>query len=175
MRFAGAQQQRWRAFWRGLELLGVLGPREAELVADAARQGLAQNFTRETAPDGTPWAALAQRTQAERARGIDRRGIPFRVGKAHPILRRTGDLRDSFIDPRHPRNITWVLRTPGVTVLVLGAHENPQTPGRIGGLTETMAAIPPRPFIGLSAAAEAQVGAQAWRVLCQRVERLFYQ
>ena len=120
----------------------------------SARQGIAQNFAREQAPDGTPWHPLAAMTQAERRRGIDHRGVPFRTGAQHPILRRTNDLRDSFVDPRHPRNVTGVGRWNGDTIIVLGARDDPQTPNRIanlhaGGVTEDGHVIPARPFVGL--------------------------
>ena len=162
--------------WNALAHIGELSKREAEIVADTARRGIAVNFERQSAPDGTPWHPLAPMTQAERKRGIDHRGIPFRVAPQHPILRRTGDLRDSFTDPRHPRNVTQVGWWNGDTVIVLGAEDDPQTPDRIrklhaGGLTETGRVIPPRPFVGLGDTALNQVGNQARAVLRQRIER----
>lgn len=170
----------WRALWDGLARIGELGKREAEIVADAARRGIAQNFEREQAPDGTPWHPLAPMTQRERAKGIDHRGVPFRVAPQHPILRRTGDLLRSFTDPRHPRNVTQVGRWNGDTVIVLGAEDDPQTPDRIrklhaGGAVSSAQpwrVIPPRPFVGLSDVAINQVENQARAVLRQRVERL---
>jgi len=163
--------------WEGLAGLGGLSPREAEIVADTARRGIYQNFEREQAPDGTPWAPLAPMTQRERRAGIDHRGIPFSVGGEHPILRRTGDLMLSFTNPRHPHNVTVAQRKRDSTQITLGAEDDPQTPGRIatlhaGGVTETGRPVPPRPFVGLSDQSINQVAEQARRVLIQRVERL---
>ena len=168
---------RWGVLWEDLAHLGELGPREAELVADTGRRGIHRNFERESGPYGTPWHPLAQQTQEERARGIDHRGVPFRVAPEHPILQRTRDLLLSFTDPRHPRNVTQVERGEGSTTLVLGAEDDPRTPDRIaklhaGGTTEAGRVIPPRPFVGLGPEAQRQVEAQARAVLRQRVERL---
>jgi len=174
---AEEERGRWEALWSGLADVGELSNREAEIVADTARRGIAANFEEERAPDGTPWAPLAPRTQEERRKGIDARGVPFRTGSRHPILKRTGDLKESFTDPRHPRNVTEVERGGGVTAVVLGAKDDPRTPGRIetlhaGGFTETGAPVPARPFVGLSDRHREQVEEQARRVVWQRVERL---
>ncbi|MBN1261090.1 MAG: phage virion morphogenesis protein [Anaerolineae bacterium] len=171
------RQERWRAWWRELENIGLLSNREAEIVADTARRGIAANFEREAAPSGLPWVPLRPMTQAERARGIDERGIPFRVGRQHPILKRTGDLKESFTNPRHPRNVTVFVRAIGTTLLVLSAKDDPRTPDRIrrlhaGGMTDAFRYVPPRPFIGLSEQATAQVESQARQVVYQRAARL---
>jgi len=168
---------RWVALWRGLAQLAELGKRETEIVADVARRGIAANFEREQSPSGRPWHPLAKMTQEERKKGIDHRGIPFRVGAQHPILRRTGDLLLSFTDPHHPRNVTQSGTWNGETVIVLGARDDPQTPGRIarlhaGGITETGRYVPPRPFVGLSTRALDQVDTQVRAVLRERLERL---
>jgi hypothetical protein len=117
-------------------------------------------------------------TQAERRRGIDHRGIPFRTGAQHPILRRTGDLLASLTDPRHPRNVTASGSWNGETLIVLSAEDDPQTPGRIarlhaGGITDTGRYVPPRPFMGLSDTALDQVDTQVRAVLRGRLERVF--
>ena len=175
---AGLEQNaEYEAFWRHLATIGELGPREAELVADTGRQGIHENFKREQSPDGVPWAELAPMTQRERRKGVDHRGRPFRAGAAHPILRRTDDLLESFTNPRHPRNVTAVTTASGETRIVLSATDDPQTPNRIanlhaGGLTETGRVIPPRPFIGLSTRAQQHLLAQTVALLAQRVKRL---
>lgn len=176
---------RWDALWTGLGNLGELSNREAEIVADTARRGIAANFEQERAPSGTPWVPLAPMTQRQRREGIDHRGIPFRVGAAHPILKRTGDLKASFVDPRHPRNVTEIERGGGITFLLLSAEDDPDTPDRIatlhaGGTAYGMAIgarmvayeVPARPFIGLSDRDLDRVEEQAERVIWQRVERL---
>ncbi len=179
------QSPKWDAFWFGLAAVGDLGNREVEIIADTARRGVARNFEQERAPDGTPWQPLAPMTQQIRGEGIDERGIPFRTGTAHPILVRTTDLKQSFINPRHSRNITDVSRSAGVVSVLLSAADDPETPGRIamlhsGGSFLTARAgaelverdVPARPFIGLSDQALAQVDEQARRILAQRVDRL---
>ena len=168
---------RWGALWRALAQIAELGPRETEIVADAARRGIAQNFEQQQSPEGQPWHPLARMTQEERRRGLDHRGIPFRVGAQRPILMRTKDLLLSLTDPRHPRNVTQAGTWNGETVIVLSARDDPQTPGRIarlhaGGITETGRYVPARPFVGLSQSALDQVDNQVRAVLRQRAERL---
>lgn len=171
------QTPEWERTWTGLAQVGDLSRREVEIIADTARRGIAANFERESAPDGTPWHPLAPQTRRQRAEGIDERGVPFRVGQAHPILVRTRDLKRSLVDPRHPRNVTEVLQGGGITHIALGADDDPLTPHRIsilhgGGRTRTGGLVPPRPFMGLSGEATGQVEEQTARVVCQRVERL---
>ena len=183
--FEVEQSEAWDRFWLELGRVGEVSRREAEIIADAARRGIADNFEHERSPDGAPWVPLAPLTRRIRAEGIDDRGVPFRTGAAHPILVRTGDLKRSFVDRNHPRNVTRVTRGDGVVQVLLSAQDDPQTPGRIallndGGdfMTATWGAelvlrhVPARPFIGLSDRALAQVDEQARRVLLQRVERL---
>jgi hypothetical protein len=185
----------WAEMWVGLGELGELGKREAEIVADTGRRGIAQNFERERSPEGVPWLPLAKRTQEERKKGIDARGVPFRVAPSHPILVRTQDLKLSFVNPRHPRNITEVEREMGATFITLSAEDDPKTPNRIAtlhaggtvqsaqaqlalgpgwttGLTPRGALVPARPFVGLAQDAVAQLSEQVVRVLHQRLERL---
>lgn len=66
------------------------GRGEVAKIAGAIRQGFADNFTSESSGQG-PWAALAPATVAER--------IAQGYGGDHPILRRTGSLRASFVQP----------------------------------------------------------------------------
>jgi phage gpG-like protein len=177
LEFTRESRRRWDEFWGGLADIGRLSHREAQIVVGAARAGIRSNFEHERAPDGTPWDPLAPRTVAERREGIDERGIPFRVGGHHPILKRTGDLQRSFTDPDHPRNVMEITQVRGLTFLVLSAEDDPKTPNRIkrlhaGGRTEDGAVVPARPFIGLSERYEDQLYEQADRVIRQRVERL---
>lgn len=171
------QDEEYEKFWNDLAAIAELSPREAEIIADTARMGIHENFKREAAPDGTSWQPLAPQTQQQRREGIDDRGVAFRTGAEHPLLRRTDDLLQSFINPRHPRNITGITRADGSTRITLGAVDDPRTPNRIanlhaGGLTETGRVIPPRPFIGLGSKAQRQLQAQALAILTQRVDRL---
>jgi phage gpG-like protein len=167
----------WTRLWQALAHLADLSARETEIVADTARRGIALNFEQRQSPNGAPWHPLAKMTQAERQRGIDHRGIPFRVGAKEPILRRTGDLLLSLTDPRHPRNVTSAGSSNGETLIILGAEDDPKTPGRLarlhaGGITDTGRYVPARPFMGLGETALEQVDTQVRAVLRQRVERL---
>ena len=65
------------------------GAREREKVADAIRRGFQENFTRQRAGDGAPWAPLAPATVRQR------RAWGF-AGR-RPILVRTGRYRASFV------------------------------------------------------------------------------
>ena len=175
--WAPGEEARWRDFWHGIADLGELGHRESQIVAGVARQGIAYNFEHEKAPNGTPWAPLRPYTVRERRSGIDARGVPFHTGGHHPILQRTGDLKRSFTDPAHPRNITRTESKGGVTVIYLSARDDPRTPHRIstlnsGGLTMTNALVPARPFVGLGKKAAAQLYTQLSQIIYQRVERL---
>lgn len=184
--FSPSEEQRWIEMWDTLGDVGGLGNREAEIVADVARRDMAAHFERERSPEGHPWVPLAPLTRQERKAGIDARGVPFRTGEAHPILKRTGDLKLSFTDPRHPRNVTDLFISGGVTYIELGAEDDPATPGRIETLHEggtvmsimavgaapTAHEVPARPWIGLSDSGLTQLGEQTERVLAQRLERI---
>jgi hypothetical protein len=171
------QDDEYNDFWHNLAGIGDLGARETEIIADTARRGIHENFKREQSPDGTPWTPLAPYTQQQRRAGIDERGIPFSTGAEHPILRRTDDLLLSFVNPRHPRNITIADHDGWNTRITLGAVDDPQTPNRIatlhaGGTTATGRIVPPRPFVGLGTKAIRQLEAQALAILTQRVKNL---
>jgi len=167
----------WEPFWDGLWCLADLGRREVQILADTARMGIYENFERESSPDGEKWPGLAPWTQRIRASGMDERGVAFRTGARHPILRRTGDLMQSFINPFHPRNITRVNQSEVVTSIELGAEDDPKTPGRIallndGGVSDTGHIIPQREFIGFSSVSMERVDNQARQIIHQRVDRL---
>lgn len=188
-----ADGPRWERFWRDLATLGELGPREAVLLADAGRRGLALNWEHESAPDGGRWVALRPFTQKERRR--------LGFAPQHPILQRTGDLKESFTEPGHARHIYQVGHWNAGTVVVIGARENPDTPGRIpllnrggtipgrlvgmpaggtklerymsrGGVNLAGRVVPPRPFIGFSDQAVRWLTGAADAIILQRVERL---
>jgi phage gpG-like protein len=174
---ARLEKRTMRHFWEALAKVPALGNKEVEKIAGAARAGVGLNFSRESSPDGTPWAALAPMTEKERASGIDERGVPFRVAPAHPILVRTRDLKRSFTDRGHPRNITHVRRGDDTIQVTLGAQDDPATPDRIatlhsGGKTSTGRLVPARPFVGLSAPAMERVDRTARYVLDERAKRV---
>lgn len=167
----------WKELWADLAAIAHLSGRQIASLAKTARAGIFDNFRREQSPAGVPWHPLAPMTQRERESGIDSRGIPFNVGAEHPILRRTDDLRDSFTDPTHPRNVTDITTDESLTVIELGAVDDPKTPGRIanlhaGGRTDEGREIPARPFIGLSGAAMRQLQRQTEGIFMKRLEAL---
>ena len=172
------ERERWIEMWDALGSLGGLSNREAEIIADVARRDMASHFERERSPEGHPWQPLAPMTRQERKAGIDARGIPFSTGAAHPILVRTRDLKLSFTDPRHPRNVTDLAVSGGVTFISLGAEDDPATPGRIvilnsgGTVLGTSNEVPARPWIGLSESGVTQLDQQTEQVLNQRLERI---
>lgn len=182
---APGDRDRWNQMWSGLTGLAELSAREAQIVADVARRNMASHFERERSPEGHPWEPLAPMTRDERKAGIDYRGVPFRTGEAHPIMVRTKDLKLSFTDASHPRNITDLSMSGGMTFISLGAEDDPDTPNRIatlhaGGTAYGMATgarmtaneVPARPWIGLSDSGMTQLYEQATRVLQQKLERL---
>lgn len=163
------KKRHWEQFWANVAALGELSKREAGLLADAGRRGLALNWENERSPDGGRWHPLAKFTQEQR------RSLGFAAKR--PILKRTGDLRDSFTSAGNPRNISDVGHLPGGVVVVIGAKENPSTPGRIqllnyGGYTSAGHIVPARRFIGFSKQALDWIGSQANNIVDQRVERL---
>jgi len=87
----------------------------ASMVADVIRDGFAANFASERAGNGAPWATLAARTQAERAR----LGFP----PEHPILVRTGDYRRSFVDAADPDHIEESATTGDRWTLAVGSRD----------------------------------------------------
>lgn len=166
-----------RGFFAGLGQVPDLGNKEVRKIAGAGRAGVGLNFTRQTSPDGEPWVPLAPMTQNIRKRGIDARGIPFRVAPKRPILVRTKDLRQSFENPNHPRNITHIARSGGRIQVSLGAQDDPATPDRIktlhsGGKTPTGRIVPPRPFVGWSAPALERLHKSTVYVLDERAKRV---
>lgn len=174
---AAKDRARWDRLWLGLARVGDLSSKEVEKIADAARLDIGDHFTREQSPTGQPWHPLAPMTQKERARGVDHRGIPFRVAPEHPILQRTKDLRQSFENPRHPRNVYRIERGDGIIRVELGATDDPETPDRIerlhsGGKTSSGRVIPPRPFVGLSRRGFERIDKSARFVIGERVKRL---
>lgn len=176
----------WIEMWDSLGGIGGLSHREAQIVADVGRRDMASHFEHERSPDGEPWQPLAPFTQEQRGYGIDSRGVQFRTGRRHPIQVRTGDLKRSFTDPTHPRNVTEIFAPSGQTFISLGAEDDPQTPGRIATLNfggtvygslgpddpPREREVPARPWIGLSDSGEAQVDAQTRALLTQRLERI---
>lgn len=167
----------WRGLWAGLAALTEFDTDEVDALARVARAGLHAHFRAEQSPTGAPWHPLAPMTQEQRAQGIDERGIPFAVGPDHPILFRTGDLLAAFTNPQHPQNLTQSGVFNAATVLVLGATDAPNAPGRIrrlqqGGVTHLGTPVPARPFIGISPETATALAQTASGIIYQRLARL---
>lgn len=125
---------------------------EVRKVAGAVRLGFAENFTSESSALG-PWKALAAATVAERiARGY---------GGEHPILRRTGGLRASFVQPGGDHVERFTPDGGGWLLEVGSAHE-------LAAIHERGTQhIPARPISPLSAQSEARIGAAVAYVIDQ--------
>lgn len=134
-----------------------IGVGERRMIADQVRRGFQDNFTRQRAGDGAPWAALALVTQAERRR----KGF----AGARPILVRTGEYRAALVNPNHP--LHYSKHGP----LVAGLYLEEGAEGRLvtyheGGTRR----MPARPATALGKAARERIGRTIDDVL-QRVER----
>lgn len=91
------------------------GRGEITKVAGAIRQGFADNFTSESSAEGA-WKPLAAATVAER--------IAQGHGGEHPILRRTGSLRASFVQPGGDHVERFTGQSGGWVLEVGSQHEN---------------------------------------------------
>ena len=118
----------------------LLRPSQADLapLQEAIRQGFAQNFETESA-GGTPWAALAPSTVAQR--------LLLGYG-AGPILQRTGSYRDAFTQATNPDHVSEIEYSGGVTTLSEGSS-HPLTPFLEMGTGK----MPARPVLELSRSA----------------------
>lgn len=76
------------------EQIRLLPRQGRQRIADAVREGIADNFTAQRAGNGAAWAPLAEMTIIDRLL----QGYPGE----EPILIRSGDLLGSLIDPGHP-------------------------------------------------------------------------
>jgi len=153
----------WARFWVGVGNVGQLGPREARLVAAAARRGLALNFEREQTWSGTPWHPLAKRTQRERRK----RGF----AGAHPILVQRGRLKKAFTQLGAPQNVTRTASSAAGVVWQLGGDTPPDYERSAAELHFGTPKMPARPFVGLGGQAQEWVGNQAAAVVWQRLTR----
>lgn len=91
-----------------------------------------ENLRRQAAPDGTPWAPLAERTLAERRRD------PFDVRR---ILERSGDLFTTIQGEHGKRHAA-----AGTDIAYAAIHQFGGRPG----MAPAPAAVPARPFLGVT-------------------------
>jgi len=123
-----------------LHLLSRPGLSDLQPVADAIRHGFAENFEREGSARG-PWAPLARRTQIER----QLLGYP----PAHPILVRSGNYRNDFINSNAPGSVTdW----DGNTLFVGSQNQ------KVRRLNEGEDRVPSRSVLDLDSGQEGRVG-----------------
>ena len=118
----------------------LLRPTQVDLapLQDAIRKGFAQNFDTESA-GGTPWAAIAPSTVAQRLL------LGFGAG---PILHRTGSYQDAFTQATNPDHASEIEYSSGVTTLSEGGS-HPLTPFLEMGTGK----MPARPVLELSTSA----------------------
>ena len=122
--------------------LRLTSPRVSDLrpVQQAIRDGFADNFTHERSRGGV-WPALAAST----ARDRERKGY----GAYHPILVRTGDYRDSFVNAANPDHVSKIERRSGSLRIYEGSNDYRVIWHELG--TRFM---PARPVLPLSSSAE---------------------
>lgn len=137
---------------RMFERIAKPDKRQLTSVASAVRKGFDENFASESSAAG-PWTALAAATVAER--------IAQGYGGEHPILRRTGSLRASFVQDGGDHVERFTPEGDGWLLEVGSAHE-------LAAIHERGAQhIPARPISPLSAQSEARIGAAVAYVIDQ--------
>lgn len=124
-----------------------LAPQLRTKAADRVRLGFQRNFESESA-GGEPWQALAAWTQEERRGLAKARGYP--ITAQHPILRRTGALRDSVVNKNSSLHICETSADWGGVEVSLGSAD-PRFPIlHAGGINEDRYCVPARPMTVLS-------------------------
>ena len=121
--------------------------RRMDKVADRIRLGFQRNFETESG-GGQPWETLAPFTVAERNRLRQEHGWP--ITGEHPILRRTGELRQSVIEKGHPLHVCEISRDWSGVMVEVGSDDSRFAILHAGGKNESGAYVPPRPMTVLS-------------------------
>jgi len=116
-------------------------------VADRIRLGFQRNFESESG-GGQPWESLAPMTIAERDRLRQEHGWP--ITPEHPILRRTGELRQSVIEKGHPLHVCEISHDWSGVMVEVGSDDPRFEILHGGGRNESGAYVPPRPMTVLS-------------------------
>lgn len=149
--------------WARIETLPHLGVREKHKVAEAVRLGIAWNFAHESA-GGQAWPPLAPMTV----------GIRRSLGYAgeHPILQRSGRLKNSLIDERHPMNLYIEEEDEGDLSMEFGSLDPHFPLLHAGGFTEGGHPVPPRPMTVLGDEAISRLRGTIEYVLSERWGRL---
>lgn len=134
------------------------GNGEIRQVATAIAQGHQANFSGERSGSGEAWAELSRVTVLERVQ----QGYPG----AHPILRRSGRLRDSLVNPAHPDHYQAVNRAADGWSLEVGTNVDYALDLEVGA-----GRMPARPFTGLSDDAENRIVTVLEHVIDQARQR----
>lgn len=141
---------------RNLPLL--LTRSDEDEIQGAILRGLAQNFVLQRAGNRGSWRPLAPRTQADRLR----RGYP----PSRPILKRTGDYRDSVIVAGHGDHYSQAWRSSSAFALEEGSES------RLDVFHEGGTRImPARPATEMDADGEAHLGRTIDAVLARLFAR----
>ncbi len=111
--------------------------------ADRIRLGFQRNFESESA-GGQPWHELAPWTVEERGRLRRQYGWP--IMPEHPILRRTGALRQSVIEKGHPLHVCEVDSSLARIDVEIGSADPRFEILHGGGVNEDGYNVPARPM-----------------------------
>lgn len=130
-----------------------------EEIGEAMLASTHERFRAETDPEGKPWRALTRR-YVDRPRKKGGRG-----GREHPILFRTGNLFRSIVYRAHQFDleIGTNAKFPGGEYSRAAIHQLGGEPGMAPG----PAAIPARPFLGVSDADRKKIGSILTRYLAE--------
>jgi len=163
-------QRRFKDTWDSIVGLLNLGHQELEKIADAGRMGIALNFATESA-GGTPWPPLAPWTVAERQE--------LGFAGEHPILVRSGSLKSSLVDPRHPLNLTDISTHGGYSYIErihieLGSLDERFPILHAGGITDEGYYVPARPMTVLADESLQRLETSIIFVIEERWKRLGY-
>lgn len=139
-----ASDRAWRELEQMFASLAAPTPTDIRPVQDAIREGFEDNFDGERAGDGPAWQPLALSTANERRR--------LGYGPYHPILVRTGDYRDSFLNPGHPDHVSELVITGAGWTVAEGSEEE-----RVDWLEYGTIHIPARPALELGRQAKERI------------------
>ncbi len=117
--------------------------------ADRIRLGFQRNFESESA-GGAPWHELAPWTQEERDWLRLYKRLP--ILPEHPILRRTGRLRDSLVNAHNPLHVSETDTGWTRVRLMVGSDDPRFEILHAGGTNDDGYYVPPRPMTVLSPA-----------------------
>ena len=122
-------------FERIIARLRKPSPVNREVIADAIRESIAENFRRESG-DGAEWPQLAAMTVAQR----QEHGYPGE----HPMLVRSGSLLDSLTNPNNADHIEKLTATNESLDVEIGSLDS-----RVIALDRGLGNVPARPFLAL--------------------------